>query len=326
MKTKIESSENEKRLVETIEKIPIDDGNKVDLILVWQELKQATETEVNLIRWNPDEKLPQITEEQKQIIINNAESTFSSLGLSFIKGKRSESSYKYVDKPQKTGGAENQLFYVAKKEKDAKILSEIWQINENKNAGKLGRLFGFPESATKAYKKVLKEELENSEKHLINQGNLPKDIQQEDFMAFAQFRLSKNHWQKELETSKKWAKEIKRLDPLLYERVVRDHHDILQLETIRKFINTSFLKIEKELPNLKNNWLTPFNKLINDIMAKINNPDFKTSISSYGYEEILKNIENFKNRFTTLQQEYQNKKIIPENIKKELFSRLRILI
>ena len=62
---------------------------------------------------------------------------------------------------------------------------------------------------------------------VIQRWKLPKEIAEQDYIAFLKFVLSKENWQEELETVKKWAEAIKTTDPDLYKREVENYKRVL---------------------------------------------------------------------------------------------------
>jgi hypothetical protein len=82
---------------------------------------------------------------------------------------------------------------------------------------------GFPDSAIRAYRRWLYGDRKGNDL-IIDQRELPEEIQEQNFIAFAQYRLSRENWQEELKTAKRWAEEIERIDPALYERMAADYH------------------------------------------------------------------------------------------------------
>lgn len=186
----------ERRNVEKIEGLPLVDFDKVDLILILQNLKQATD--VN------------IYSDQKK----DFEKSLNELGLVGLSEKKEK-----LPDNKKT----SQRFYIARTEDIARRLKTAWQTS---NDAELGALSGYPPSAIENFVKIKKltgseEEVYKSLRKLfIGTVELPEDIRQEDYLAFVNFQLSRDNFGQELEIVKGWAEEIKKLDPVLFKRIV----------------------------------------------------------------------------------------------------------
>ncbi len=221
-------SEREKSLVGVIEQLPMDDSAKTDLILVWRGLKQATNLGIDIATWRRGEVPPKLSEEEEQRILDNAKNTFGSLGLYVVEGERYErepitASPRAGASEEEFPGASVKIFYVAKEREKADKIAELFSANEPESNDEIGKLSGYPESAIRAYREFFEEGFKNGlleHAAFIEQKVLPAETRKQDFMAFAQFRLSKDNWRKELETAKRWADAIKKTDPALYEREV----------------------------------------------------------------------------------------------------------
>ncbi len=74
----------------------------------------------------------------------------------------------------------------------------------------LGRALGYPDTAADAH----------AMGGCIDLASLPKEVRDDDAMAFLNFRLSRGHWQEELKEVKKRAEVIRMTTPELYEKIV----------------------------------------------------------------------------------------------------------
>jgi hypothetical protein len=94
----------------------------------------------------------------------------------------------------------------------------------------VGRLLGYPETAARAYGK--------GERFLLplrgGFHHLPRRVPRKDFMAFADIRLSKAHWRRELKIIERWARTVKEFDPPLYHRTVKGYRAMLAKRRSRK--------------------------------------------------------------------------------------------
>lgn len=219
-------------MVEAIERLPMSDTSKLDMLLTWRGEKRATDTGVVLKTWSKGENPPEVTTEDKKKIIDNAKAVFRSMGLFSVDGEDVErepyTEDEESDHPIEVPGNKHAVLYISPIKEDAEKLQKLWQEDDEvKNAREIGKMYGFPPSTIEAYGQFFEQGFRKGFKNremTIEQGELPENVQNQDFMAFAQFRLSRNSWQEELKTAERWAGEIKNIDPALYERVVADYH------------------------------------------------------------------------------------------------------
>jgi hypothetical protein len=218
-------SESEQQLVESLERLPMNDSSKFDALLVWRGEKLASDTRVILKTWKEGEDRPEMTDEERRTILERVQEIFQAMGLFSIEGEDAQHEPEADGKP----GEINKEFYVSPIKGNAQKLKELWEANDEvKNSREIGALYGFPPTGIEAYGQFFEQGYRKGFKNremTIEQDELPPDIQNEDFMAFAQFRLSKDNWTEELETAKRWAAEIQNVDPALYERIVKKYHD-----------------------------------------------------------------------------------------------------
>lgn len=188
--------DKELALVKRIEALDVYDSERLNLVMAWQGLVPTANFIISAT--NP----PRTEKEQNELCLK-VEKLFTDLGLKF-KEK--------TDYPGREGG--RRFYQVAKSEE---ILNEFIGIDfsDRKNSERIGLMFGVPQTAAAAYAK--------GTKFLIRDEDMPAKIRAEEYMTFSKFWFSREHWQEELETVKKWAREIKRINPALYERLVAYH-------------------------------------------------------------------------------------------------------
>lgn len=213
-----ELSLEEKSIVERIEKMDADDHSKALLILTWKGLKPVSEFDFKHYDVADD---PARLEHRREM-----EALVADMGLYAHREEDKLDGQRY----DKKGEATPVIFYrdsyaVAKNKEDLKYFVVHFGKEENYETTKrLGEILGYPETAIEAWNTtdrsstLLKTKIENPE------------LYARDEMAFAKFRLSKEHWVKEFETIKNWANEIKHIDPNLYERIVENRRRILANE------------------------------------------------------------------------------------------------
>ncbi|MFA5084245.1 MAG: hypothetical protein WC475_02595 [Candidatus Paceibacterota bacterium] len=195
-------------------------GDRIDLLLVYSGLKPATDITVGN-EW----------EEGQQPIVLNEEDIKSALkileanGLIALNLPKEKGVIEGIDEgeinPSVKYRYEQSEIFVAKDKVTAETLKTA---KFKKDDETYGRLSGFPESAIKAYS-----EADKNPAALIEDSDLPEEIRNQDFMAFATFKLSRKNWREELETAKKWATVIKKTDPALYEEAVKIYKEIISI-------------------------------------------------------------------------------------------------
>ena len=76
-----------------------------------------------------------------------------------------------------------------------------------------GLAMGYPLTAVQAF---------TAESEFLTEDFLSEEIKQSDAYLFCQYQLSKNNWQKELQTSQQWADFIRRTSPKIYEQYKKE--------------------------------------------------------------------------------------------------------
>jgi hypothetical protein len=197
-------------------------GNKVDLILTCKGLKLATEIILGKLWEEGDDPL---TFTEEEIIL--AKRKIEEIGLSVLELPKEDGVIEGVIEGREKGETEfsvkyrykQRWLYVAQDEEIAKKLRKAYEEKDDKT---LGELFGYPESAVRAY-------LETGEKSftLINVEELPEEVKSQDFMAFAHFgfKLSRENWREEIKTAKKWADVVRETDSEVYKEMVMTYRE-----------------------------------------------------------------------------------------------------
>jgi hypothetical protein len=219
-------AEQEARIAEAVEQLPIDnDASRAELLLVWRGLKIAT---IVGVAFQNEPGAPAFKSEAEHI-----EARLRALGFLVRQGNF----VRFVKIPGKKspgkGGSRGDTtlpprgyaeYYAARTREDLEKFYEIWnEEDEQRVCDEIGRMSGFPDSAIRAYRRWLYGDRKDNNL-IIDQQELPEEIQEQNFMAFAQYRFSRENWQEELKTAKRWAEEIERIDPALYERMAADYH------------------------------------------------------------------------------------------------------
>jgi len=196
LKKKEVDPEMDSALVRRIEALNIYDSERLNLVMVWKGIVPTA----NFIIASQN---PPLSDEDQEALSQKVEALFTDLAL------------KYRVKPDYKGHEHGTRFYQIAKSED--ILNEFISIDfrDRKNAEKIGLMFGIPQTAANAYTR--------GAQFLIRDEDIPVKIRSQDYMAFSKFWFSREHWQEELDAVKKWAEEISKIDPELYERLVAYH-------------------------------------------------------------------------------------------------------
>lgn len=178
------------------------DTDKIDFLLTYLGYKRATEVLLGRVHWNgPDTKA-----EQKKN------------GAAFRKLCSAANMYALKSFNPNVGWKQMSWFITARTKEDALKLESL---NPRGRSGQLtlGRMYGFPDTAARAYGR--------GQKYLVPFRSgievLPRAVITEDYMAFLDFRLSKKDWRSELKTVRAWADAIRAFDPELYRREVKEY-------------------------------------------------------------------------------------------------------
>ena len=182
------SEEHDVKMFETLESIqgPFGDDDKVDLLLTVIGEKPACFLEFG--RPTRDDKTTQEVEDVKDSI-----QIFCEQNALVCDEIRHES--------------DNWTDVVLCIGKDKEIVLDL----EHSDIQERGRVLGFPDSAVSVFKK---DEL------LMSEEELPREVKESDYIKFLNFRLSRDHWQEELESVRHRAEMVRTHFPGLYDRIV----------------------------------------------------------------------------------------------------------
>lgn len=205
--------------IETIEDIPVDPFEKVELILVRKGFKMATDIELTGNVWK-------IQEDSKQINKTRLKKVEESLKKAGYTYKTSDPEIEEIIsikegipeeeiKPEHESIEEKREKITITIAEDQKDLDEYLEIIKNDSDKNMGKAYGFPESAIKAYL-----ESDDNNSRLISRKDLPEEIRKQEWSLFASFMMSKDKWKEELETVKKWAETVNRISPKIYKEYV----------------------------------------------------------------------------------------------------------
>ncbi len=122
-----------------------------------------------------------------------------------------------------------QHLIIGKEQKKISEFLSVWQKrlldqDTSKEVDKqLGLMLGYPKTAVKAF-------VGEPGYTKIVVCQLPKSIQQKDYMAFTEFTFSKEYLDDELDVVKQWAEIVKKESPKLYMKKVKEYQDKLERE------------------------------------------------------------------------------------------------
>ena len=215
MQEKIKSPETTGQKIEKLRKFT-EDQNLCGLVLLLNDFRIGADFDIG-------NKYPEMTAEELADASKEVEKSFKEMNLLFSPKER------MVRTKIPPDGKEGYLSYKRYKlSKNKKALDYFCNIKDvdlsddtirGKENRDLGKFYGFPDSAIEAFMK--------GPNAVIQRWKLPKEIAEQDYIAFLKFVLSKENWQEELETVKKWAEAIKTTDPDLYKREVENYKRVL---------------------------------------------------------------------------------------------------
>jgi hypothetical protein len=201
-------------IVERVEKSRLETFDKVNFLLTKLGLKPASVLEIPIQLKALEEKDAKETsnfssEQDMQEIIE----MISSSGLKSQSEIRIiNASYRSRQEPESGKYFEGEWksieIFIANNQENLEKISKAWKSDDIES---IGKVLGFPKTAVEAYSK-------KEDRLYINE--LPAEIVEANYAKFASFTLSKNNWQEELETAKKWADAIRKNSPNLYREII----------------------------------------------------------------------------------------------------------
>lgn len=215
---KRELTEREAEIVKELERLPIRPmyfHNIVDVLLAWRGLKPATDVVLGR-EWASNEEAKILTEAD----VENAKRILGSAGLSVVEGAGESGEIEGEDDEGRPVALRPLYRYDQKVlfiSRAREIAEKLKQAHEQDDSRTFGELSGFPATAIEAYVRAE----QGAADELMDTEELPKKIKDKDVAAFTEFRLSKKHWREEIKTAQRWAEEIQRISPRVYEKIVR---------------------------------------------------------------------------------------------------------
>lgn len=197
--------------LECIQKLPLKPSYKVDLALIVLGEKPSTE----IIFFYPPNCRERASDMEQKLI---------DVGLEVAVGD--EKTRTDEENLPVEFGANGQIitmncyqtFYVANSTDDANTLRELGEKYFHTDTEippqdhrTFGHLFGFPESAIEGF----------IQGQTIKMEDLPDDIRRADYGLLLQFLLSKNNWQNEIKTVKRWYQVLYKNAPALLDEYLK---------------------------------------------------------------------------------------------------------
>lgn len=193
----------EREDIERIMELPLFDLHRMGIILTYLGEKPASLTQVAYNVNAPESEIKKELSKKEKI-----QKVLEQAGMKFEIVEKSEKTEEGVELKRYT-------FLIAKKEEVLEALKKAFELKDHET---MGRLFGYPETAVEAF--VKGEIISDYSKWW---WSLPeekrKDLEKEGIMNLLNFSLSKEHWEEELETLRRWQKVIKEKAPKLWEKL-----------------------------------------------------------------------------------------------------------
>ena len=224
VREKVERKEN---IDDKLNRLPVGDTQRVQVLLAAEGLKRATNLDIPFATELPEIR-PISSREEMRLSVTRTRQILRTMGL-----RVAQMSGEMTSQDQPYWREENYTLCTARKQEDAERLAQLLSKKEQtyEISQELGTLFGFPPTAIEAY--ASSGEDKSKAESLMYFFDLPLDVQKEDAVAFIWFRLSKEHWQEEMETVRRWAEAVKRRAPALYMRCVEEYrHDLEKAKSL----------------------------------------------------------------------------------------------
>jgi hypothetical protein len=206
---RIVEKEKVKEAIEELKRLPLLlKGNILDLVLTIVGEKPLTSIEFGI-------------EEEKRW---KAEELFQ--GLKTILGKLNLT----VQKIERPGMEKNEIAIYIFVAKSNEIISKAIEAWKKKDEETIGELYGYPETAVKAFVEAM-EDFKTKEKELLLPGEnwvehideeTRKEIARKRLLEFVGFRLSREHYKEELKVAERWRGAVERICPEFLEELSKE--------------------------------------------------------------------------------------------------------
>lgn len=216
-----ELTEQERIFIKELEKSnTLADTHKIDLLLAWRKRKPISIIEFMIPSSVGKDKTQREETERRKSEVKNTYALIRSMGLTV------EMQEPYIlthDDDEKT--YHHFPITVASSKSKAQRFTTLLSKKEDSMAIKAqGIMLGYPATASAAYA-AWRENPELENELVLDKQVLPSEIRGQEYMAFLQFRLSRDHWEQELETVKQWADTIRSISPTLYAATIKHYKE-----------------------------------------------------------------------------------------------------
>jgi hypothetical protein len=222
-KEKEEVEEMEKKESADIERMEnldfLGTQDRMNLILTYLGEKPTSEIEIVYDSKKPLAELQEVLSRKEDL-----ERNLNAFGLRFKILEREKTDEDGFDRKEFQ-------FLVGKEEKN---LGELEKALLAKDDKKIGKLFGYPETAVEAFSKGWDKILDEKEWWQELSEKERNDLLQEGVLNFRNFALSKEYWREELETVRKWQSIIKEKAPKLYQEMIKEKPLVAMTEEEKK--------------------------------------------------------------------------------------------
>jgi len=189
-----------------IDALPIPNGEKADLILVYAGVKPSTCIVLNFVN--------ELDEKENIYKFANQVIPYFATQLSMLGTPYKISDISIFHDPQRPN-SEIRKVYVSKNQAE---MDKMLQASSDKN---LSECYGYPESAYEAYA---------GKRERLDESKITQEFKAAE--AFGYFIKSEDNWRQELEVGKKWADVVRTLNPKLYDRVANpEKYNIIVTKT-----------------------------------------------------------------------------------------------
>ncbi|MEI8174558.1 MAG: hypothetical protein WCG28_01255 [bacterium] len=198
----------QKKQILKIEKLKINFQDKLSLVLLILGKKQATDIGYGFMAYPTSDKA-QIEIEKGKTALQPTIDLCNESSMVF----ESETVFEEIQERKFIGGFKVLIA------KSVEILNEFREAEKKSDNFKIGKLYGYPETAITWFNNKSKQELMELPKIIEAERVLDK----EDLRGFLEFRLSPNHWKEELEFVRGNKELVKIYSPNLYAEIVTMH-------------------------------------------------------------------------------------------------------
>lgn len=280
-----EAEENEQseqhEEVEALEELPLLRDDRMNLVLTYYGEKPCTTIEIDYFAKKPLAETGEAEEKRAQL-----EEALLASGLEF--------SVIETEEIDENGFDYKEFKFLIGKDKN--VIAELQKAIEEGDTETEGRLYGFPDTAVEAFvrghredrfgevmldeKKWWKELSEEEKEKLLEEGVL----------NFKNFKLSKEHYQEELETLRKWQGLIKEKAPGLYQELMQRKPELTMSEQeLEEYeageADKKLADIREKIENAADRLGNPIEEGIKETVVMFNAFDIRTQQSCEGYIE-----------------------------------------